>query len=302
MRDLVCELDNYRGKSYLKYKYIDTEEKTCEEFNNMDFLVIDVKCKAFADIMSKAGGFTANMTTRLFQNEHLDVYYMMLAAIPQSTNNFVFNFIYLDKNYKLLKYFSDDNCIDYLYFKKKFESCIINRGSVYDLDFDFLKEQISDKVSSDFDLIIEGRPVTKEDIIIFNNSDFCLSEYEKKFINKRNLEIDHFEFKLSFGGLTLVHLDGKAVTTSNKTIKQYEIGKEYLKEGIITDDDYINYERKKLKEYFGYDIDPEITVEDYRFTIPLSFAKKYSDKLSYKKSKYKDDTTLSQETIEEMER
>lgn len=44
--------------------------------------------------------------------------------------------------------------------------------------------------------------------------------------------------------------------------------------GIRYVDDYINYERKKLKEYFGYDVDCEIKVEDYTFMLSLDFAKK----------------------------
>ena len=282
MKDLICELDNYNGKNYLKYKYTDSYEKTCDEFSNMEYFVVDVKCEKFNKMMSTVGGFTANMTTRLFEKEHLDVYYMMLVAIPQTTNNFLFNFVYLDKNGELLKYYSDNNCTDYLYFKKKFESCTISKGSVYDLDFDFLKEQISDKVTADYDLIIEGRPITKEDVIIFNDSCLCLTDYEKRAINERGLKIAHFEFKLSFGGLMFVDLTGVAVTTSGETIKTYQMKKEYIKKGIITADDYINYERKKLKECLGYDIDYEVKVEDYMFMIPLDFAKKYSDKLSYK--------------------
>jgi hypothetical protein len=148
MRDLTCKLDNYNGKSFLRYEYTDSYEKTCDEFTNMEYFVVDVKCEKFAKIMSAVGGFTAEMTTRLFKKEQLDVYYMMLVALPQATNSFLFNFVYLDKNGKLLTYYRDDNCVDYLYFKKKFESCVVATGSVYDLDFDFLKEQISDNVIS----------------------------------------------------------------------------------------------------------------------------------------------------------
>ena len=284
MRDLTCKLDNYNGKSFLRYEYTDSYEKTCDEFTNMEYFVVDVKCEKFAKIMSAVGGFTADMTTRLFKKEQLDVYYMMLVAIPQATNSFLFNFVYLDKNGELLTYYRDNNCVDYLYFKKRFESCVVATGSVYDLDFDFLKEQISDKVTTDYDLIVEGRPVTKEDVIVLNFKDslFCLRDYEQKCVDERGLEIDHFEFRLSFGGLTFVHLSGVAVTTSGETIKDYEMKRKYFKEGVITADDYVKYERNRLNEYFGYDIDYDVKVEDYSFMISLKFAKKCSDKLSYK--------------------
>lgn len=283
MRNLTCKLGNYNGKKYLRYKYTDSYEKTCDEFTNMECFTIDVKCEKFNEIMLSVGGTVADLTKRLFEKEHLDVYYMVLAAIPQSTNNFVFAIIYLNKNREALKYYYvDNNYALYRNFKKRFESCTISKGSVYDLDFDFLKEQISDEVTADFDLIVEGRPVTTKDVIVINNDDICLGNYEQKSINQRGLEIDHFEFKLAFGGLSFIRLDGVAVTTSGETVKTYEIKREYLKEGVITADDYINYERKKLKEYFGYDIDCEIKIEDYTFMLSLDFAKKYSDKLSYK--------------------
>lgn len=53
----------------------------------------------------------------------------MLVAVPQATNSFLFNFVYLDKNKQLLKYYKDSDCMDYIYFRKKFESCTVSRGS-----------------------------------------------------------------------------------------------------------------------------------------------------------------------------
>ena len=161
---------------------------------------------------------------------------------------------------------------------------MVATGSVYDLDFDFLKEQISDNVTADYDLIVEGRPVTKEDVIVlyFKTNYFCLNDYEQQRVDERGLKIDHFEFKLSFGGRSFVNLSGIAVTTSGETIKTYEMKRKYFKEGVITADDYVKYERNRLNEYFGYDIDYDVKVEDYSFMISLKFAKKCSDKLSYK--------------------
>lgn len=242
--------------------------------------MVDVKCEKFIKIMSSTGGFVANMTTRLFEKEKLDVYYMMLVAIPQSTNSFLFNFVYLDKNKKLLKYYRDSNCMDYIYFRKKFDSCTVSRGSVYDLDFDFLKEQISPNVTTDFNLIIEGRPVTKEDIIIFNDSSVCLHSYEKDDIDRRGIEIDHFEFNLDFSGYEAT-LIGVAVTKSGKIVKDYELDSKY--EDVNTDEDYINRKRAELKEFYGHDIDFEIKLEDHEFRISFDFARNFSEKLSYKK-------------------
>lgn len=109
-----------------------------------------------------------------------------------------------------------------------------------------------------------------------------MNDYEQQRVDERGLKIDHFEFKLSFGGRSFVNLSGIAVTTSGETIKTYEMKRKYFKEGVITADDYVKYERNRLNEYFGYDIDYDVKVEDYSFMISLKFAKKCSDKLSYK--------------------
>lgn len=280
MRDLNFELADYNGRKYIKYRYTDTDNKVCEDYTNMEYVVVDVKCEKFIEIMSKTGGFVANMTTRLFEKEKLDVYYMMLVAIPQATNSFLFNFVYLDKNKQLLKCYKDSDCMDYIYFRKKFESCTVSRGSVYDLDFDFLKNQISSNVTTDFNLVIEGRPVTKEDTIIFNDSSICLHEYEKDDVKKRGIEIDHFEFNLDFSNYNTV-LKGVAITQLGKTVKDYELDSKY--QDVMTDGDYINRKQAELKEFYGYDVDFEIKPKVHEFRISLDFARIFSDKLSYKK-------------------
>lgn len=280
MRDLNFELADYNGRKYIKYRYTDTDNKVCEDYTNMEYVVIDVKCEKFIEIMSRTGGFVANMTTRLFEKEKLDVYYMMLVAIPQATNSFLFNFVYLDKNKQLLKCYKDSDCMDYIYFKKKFESCTVSRGSVYDLDFDFLKKQISSNVTTDFNLVIGGRPVTKEDTIIFNDGSICLHEYEKDDVKKRGIEIDHFEFNLDFSNYNTV-LKGVAITRLGKTIKDYELDSKY--QDVMTDEDYINRKRAELKEFYGHDVDFEIKPEVHEFRISLDFARIFNDKLSYKK-------------------
>lgn len=54
------ELANYNGRKYIKYRYTNTDNKVCDDYT-------------FIEIMSKTGGFVANMTTRLFEKEKLDV-------------------------------------------------------------------------------------------------------------------------------------------------------------------------------------------------------------------------------------
>lgn len=282
MRDLICELADYNGKKYIKYSYTESDDSDYASYTNMEYFIIDVKSEKFAEIMENTGGFVANMTTRLFEKEHLDVSYLMLVAIPQATNKFLFNFVYLNENKKgVLKSYKDSSRMDYLYFRKKFKSCTIAKGSVYDLDYNFIKEQISDTVSTDFDLIIEGRPITKEDTIIVGGSSVCLNEYEQHSVDRRNIKIDHFEFSLDCSGYEAL-LKGVAITESGETLKDYEIRSRY--KDVDTVEDYITRKRDELKEVYGYDVDFEIVPEDYELRLSFDFAKKISDKLSYKRA------------------
>lgn len=278
MRDLVCELAKYPAKNgkvydYVKYRYTNTEAKTCEEFSNMEFFAIDTKCPAFLDIMSKTGGFIADITSRLFKKENLDVAYMMLVALPQSTCNFLFDFLYLDEDKKVLKKLVDNNYSDFSYFKKRFESCITDRGSVYDLGYDFLKEQISDKVTVDFDLIVEGRPITKEDTIVVDKDNVRLNDFEANCLAKLGLDIDHYEFKLAFGGIAFIHLSGVAVTTNGEVVKDYQIDPKLNELGIITDEAYIAYTRNNMKNFYGRDVDCDIPIKPYEFMVSPELVK-----------------------------
>lgn len=53
-----------------------------------------------------------------------------------------------------------------------------------------------------------------------------------------NINIDHYEFKLNFGGLLFIHLDGVAVTTSGDIVKDYQLDSKYVDRGILTDEAY----------------------------------------------------------------
>ena len=96
------------GKEYNYISYLYHEVNECgdekrDTFTNMEYFVIDVKSDIFNNIMKSTGGFVANMTTRLFEEKNLDVSYLMLVAIPQPNNNFVFKFAYFDNEFNLLK-------------------------------------------------------------------------------------------------------------------------------------------------------------------------------------------------------
>lgn len=121
----------YNYISYLYHEVNDRGDEKRDTFTNMEYFIIDVKSDIFNNIMESTGGFVANMTTRLFEKENLDVSYLMLVAIPQPNNNFVFKFAYFDNEFNLLKTYIDNNYNDYRYFKNKFKYCTIKKLEVF---------------------------------------------------------------------------------------------------------------------------------------------------------------------------
>lgn len=275
------EANNGKTYNYLSYKYISDEKGTCEEFNNMEFFIIDTKSDTFKDLTKNAGGFLADTTTRLFKDNNLDVSYLMLVAIPQKTNTFFFNLLYLNNTGEILKRLNFNNYTVYSYFKKRFENCVVSKGSVFDLlndsRFEILKEYISYETSVDFDLIIEGRPITDKDILILQNKDFELKDWLKEILEERGIEIDHLEFKINYGGSTFVNFKGVMVDKNGETIKEFQIDPQYAENGVNTKEEY----RKYIKEKIDINLKDD-EIKDYCIYEPLEFVKMNCSKFTYK--------------------
>ena len=88
------KLKDYKGNKYIEY----FDEKRNLRFTNAEYFIFDVLSEEFKEIMRTTGGFVANMTTRHIKENQLDAAYIMLCCIPQEYNNFVFKFVYLDKD------------------------------------------------------------------------------------------------------------------------------------------------------------------------------------------------------------
>ena len=225
----VYKANDGKDYNYISYLYHTVDERRnekCDSFTNMEYFIIDTKSETFNNIMKKTGGFVANMTTRLFEKQNLNVSYLMLVAIPQSNNNFVFKFAYFDNEFNLLKTFIDNNYTDYKYFKDKFKDCTIKKlGSVFDLlsdeRFNNITKDISYNTSCDFDLIVDGQPIDENTILYCYDID--LSPYQKDVLTENNIEVDHFEFKIAYGGMEFVYLNGIAVDTDGNTIKRFQV-------------------------------------------------------------------------------
>lgn len=275
------EANNGKTYNYLSYKYISDEKGTCEEFNNMEFFIIDTKSDTFKDLTKNAGGFLADTTTRLFKDNNLDVSYLMVAAIPQKTNTFFFNFLYLDNTGKVLKRLNLNDYTAYSYFKKKFENCIVSKGSIFDLlddsRFEILKKLISYETSVNFDLIVEGRQITDKDILILQNKDCELQDWLREILEERGIELDHLEFEINYGGIPFVNFKGVMVDKNGETVKEFQIDPEYAKNNVNTKEEYKNYIKKKI----GINLKDE-EIEVFHVRKPLEFVKRGSDKFTYK--------------------
>lgn len=285
----VYKANNGKEYNYISYLYHEVNDRGDEKrdtFTNMEYFIIDVKSDIFNNIMESTGGFVANMTTRLFEKENLDVSYLMLVAIPQPNNNFVFKFAYFDNEFNLLKTYIDNNYNDYRYFKNKFKYCTIKKlGSVFDLisneKFHNITKDISYNTSCDFDLIVDGQPIDENVILYFNDVDLLLTPYKKENLARNNIEIDHFEFKIAYNGIEFVYLKGIAIDTNGDTIKDFQTDAHYSKKGIATIEQYKKLKIKELSDYFGYQYDGPISIDDFSISISLDFAKNNSDKFSY---------------------
>lgn len=110
---------------------------------------------------------------------------------------------------------------------------------------------------------------------------FRLGKYKRENLARNNIEIDHFEFKIAYNGIEFVYLKGIAFDTNGDTIKNFQTVAEYSKKGIVTIEQYKKLKIKELSDYFGYQYDGPISIDDFSISMSLDFAKNNSDKFSY---------------------
>lgn len=63
------------------------------------------------------------------------------------------------------------------------------------------------------------------------------------YIKERGIVVDHFEFKLDFGGINFVYLTGVAVKASGEVVKDYEMDSDCLRNGVNTFEEYVAYKK-----------------------------------------------------------
>lgn len=268
------EIKNYKGNKYIQY----TTERGYT-FSNAEYFMFDVTSDTFKDFMSRIGGFTANMTTRYIKEHNLDVSSIMLCSIPQEYNDFIFGFVYLDKDKNVLSVEYDNDYGDYKYFKEKFENYIIETGFIFDLkdivSFHNITEKINKNPSTEFGIEIEGRPVTYEDVLIYPYSEVTFrDEKQKERLDKLDVSYMKMSFTDNLGFVSNVRLKCEFFDSENNQIKEYQVFS-----GIKDREEYIAYQRQEDEKYQeSKDMSLE---ENYSFNQNLSFLKQVTDKCTY---------------------
>lgn len=212
------ELKKYNDFTYIQY--IDEENNL--EFTNHEYFVFDVLCDRFKEIMSTTGGFTAEMTTRLIKKLNLRCNRIMLCQSPAKDNIFQFQFVYLSARNEVLNIEWSNNYYDYKYFKKKFSDCIIEEGIIFDLlKFDYLKEvwKEFEIPSTEFNIKIDNREITPEDILICKDLCFLKDEYVDAF---KSYGVTHAELSHHYDCLNASHYKAKFIKEDGSYLPDYQ--------------------------------------------------------------------------------
>lgn len=276
----------YKDKIYLEYEHQEENGKHML-FTNAEYFMFDVKSEEYQDIMAKTGGFVANMTSRYIKEKHLDCSYIMLCCIPQEYNDYLFEFLYLDKDRNILNYMKDDNPYDYEYFKDKFKNCTVATGMVYDLEniesFSKITKQISPISSPKFPFTVDGKDLDWHDSI------FCPEYFNFSIFTQETrdvLEMNHgigSVLKFDLNALQGFCLKGSVLNGRREYIPSYKI--DY---GVCNEDEYIQmYQRKYPDATDVKKIREDIDTDPFEFRISISMAKSIANHLSiYKQPEF----------------
>ena len=273
--NLKLTTKKYKEKQYLEYDLTVENDYKKEHFvfTNAEYFIIDINTEEFKDIMGRTGGFVANMTTRHIKERNLDANYIMLCCVPQEYNDFVFKFLYLDKDYNILDSVFDNNYYDYYYFKKKFKDCITKEGIIYELEtiknLKLLLEECHPNPSPNFSLKVKEKNITPTTKLICHNFGM-FKENIKENLEKINAK--SIVLTMDYTPFDFLHFKGKVIDDSNNFIPYYQV-----KSGIVDKQEYINHMRTKF-ENFG-----ENEVEDatFEFTLLFSIAKIFENELDF---------------------
>lgn len=172
----------YTLKHYEDKEYIEYENDNDVVYDNIHYFSVNVLTDSFKGIMSQVGGFATNMTTRYIEEKKLKCNYMYFVPLPQQTNAFLFAYLYLNKEKKLLGFELDNNVGHYLYFKEKYKD-ILRYGVVYDLPYKQIQQLICNHCSVDFGFEVDGKKIELGDLLVSKDFSIFNDKYRKLFID-----------------------------------------------------------------------------------------------------------------------
>lgn len=146
----------------------------------MHYFSVNVLTDSFKEIMSQVGGFSADMTTRYIEEKKLKCNYMYFVPLPQQTNDFLFAYLYLDKDKNLLSFELDNNVGHFLYFKDKYKD-ILRYGVSYDIPYEKIRSLICNHCSVDFGFEVDGKKVELGDLLVSKDFSIFNEKYRASF-------------------------------------------------------------------------------------------------------------------------
>ena len=189
--------------SYLKY----TDGKLV--YTNAEYFIIDTSTKRYKSIVKDF--VVGSMIPDGLRDE--DVKYIMLYALPQEYNDFVFLYIYLDENNIVLETKRGINFASYNYHKFTFKDCIVDSGFIYELDY--IKQDFCPNPSIEYSFAIDGRHIKLGDKVKCTNISFLDSVRQD---NLRKAGFDYYIAELyeNFIGIvcfncTFINKDGDVI-------------------------------------------------------------------------------------------
>lgn len=273
----------YKDKVYLEYEHYEEESGKHMLFTNAEYFMFDAESEEYQDIMKKTGGYVANVTSRYIEENNLDCSYIMLCCIPQEYNDYLFEFVYLDEEKNILRYMKDYNPYDYEYFKDKFKNCIVETGTVYDLEniesFSEITKQFSPVSSPKFPFTVDGKDMKWDDLIFCPESpDFSIFTKETRDILEMNHGIGSV-LKFDLNALQGFCLKGSVLNNRGEYIPSYKINY-----GVCSEDEYVQILQKKHPDVIDVEkIKEHIDPHPFEFTISISMAKSIANQLSFYK-------------------
>lgn len=270
---ITFESKPYGNREYIQYTI---KDDNIMQFDNAHYARIDVTSDEFKKAMENVGGFCANVTTRhiieLKEQTDKDVTSVMLCCIPQETNEFVFYFVYLDQDDNIIDILKDNNCYDYKYLTHKLRHAVTETGMIYDLEgnekFNGITEHICPHPSADFGIIIDGKQVTYDDILLYPDTDIFKKDIRE---NLAGLDTHAVRFEFDYDIINDIHLKGTVPDGNGGYIKYYQ-----AESGIEDVNEYIEQMKQKYDEGFSIE---NVSTGPFEIRVDADFLRKIADKI-----------------------